>query len=321
MMFDLLADPDWDQPFFKVLAHNDTGAARGHQGGAAIPKDLRQYFPSLVGSTSAENPTIDRRLIVDLYLEDEYVGTVNARYQLQTWGGTRPPEARLTDNLGALRGEATAGDLLVMQRQTSSLDHYRLILVRKNQAVFPQFAAQIASARWGTFRTMQPMAQTDPLTAARDEAEVERHEFSMFETNPSTNQARGRRIARGIVFRERLKELYGATCCVCGTSLSTPSGQRDFEGAHIIPRSLKGADDVRNGLGLCRRHHWAFDKGLFGVDQARRVAVAERALEISENSELRELNGQQISEANQARLRANDEALKWHWDHVVASMK
>jgi hypothetical protein len=44
-------------------------------------------------------------------------------------------------------------------------------------------------------------------------------------------------------------------------------------------------------------------------------------LEISENSELRELNGQQISEANQARLRANDEALKWHWDHVVASMK
>jgi putative restriction endonuclease len=320
-MLDSLTDPDWDQPFFKVLAHNDTGAARGHQGGAAIPKDLRRYFPTLAGTISATNPTIDRRLTADLYLEDKFVATVSTRYQFQTWGGKRSPESRLTDNLGQLRSRATDGDLLLMQRQTSSLDHYRLILIRKSAPEFAKFAKLTTASRWGILASLEPMTQADLAEAAKEEAVTEEGTFNLFEINPPTVQTSGRRIARGIVFRETLRRVYAGTCCVCGTSLSTPSGQRDFEGAHIVPRALLGADDARNGLGLCRRHHWAFDRGLFGVASTRRVLVSPAALVMPENIELRQLNGRQISESSQTSLRASEDALQWHIDNVVAAVR
>src|SRR5438067_2316226 len=123
---------DWDKPFFKSLANNDTTAAPGHQGGLVVPKDLRRFFPGLLGRISASTPTLDRRILTDLY------------------------EGR---------------------------------------------------------------------------------------------------------------------CCVCGTGLRVPSGPYEIEAAHIVPHALRGCDDARNGLALCRRHHWAFDRGLFGVDASRLIHV------------------------------------------------
>jgi hypothetical protein len=35
------------------------------------------------------------------------------------------------------------------------------------------------------------------------------------------------------------------------------------QAAHIVPKNKNGTDDPRNGLTLCRAHHWAFDAGLF----------------------------------------------------------
>jgi putative restriction endonuclease len=81
---------DWDVPFFKRLAHNDTGQAVGHQGGIVLPKDLRQFFPTLdKAQTSAATPTTDRSLRVELYLATGRVAEATVRYQIQTWGGIR----------------------------------------------------------------------------------------------------------------------------------------------------------------------------------------------------------------------------------------
>jgi putative restriction endonuclease len=63
------ADKNWKGPIFKVLAHNDTGAARGHQAGFLIPKALRKYMPPLAGNVDALNPTIDKRILADLFLD------------------------------------------------------------------------------------------------------------------------------------------------------------------------------------------------------------------------------------------------------------
>ncbi|MFZ4682811.1 MAG: restriction endonuclease, partial [Terrimicrobiaceae bacterium] len=83
-------DPDWDAPFFKKLAHNDTGQASGHQGGVVVPKDLRVYFPALdEGQASAIAPTVDRYLIAEMFIPGQMVGSDIVRYQFQTWGGTR----------------------------------------------------------------------------------------------------------------------------------------------------------------------------------------------------------------------------------------
>lgn len=131
----LVPSADWDKPIFKVLANNDTGAAAGHQGGIVIPKDLRSFFPGLsTANTSMLVPTTDRRLTAELFAENRHLGTVSTRYQYQTWGGTRTPESRLTDQLGALRNLATGGDILIIQRNIDRLDRYRLTLVRKSSS-------------------------------------------------------------------------------------------------------------------------------------------------------------------------------------------
>src|SRR5271157_84388 len=98
----------YDAPFFKVLARNDTGETRSHQAGLVIPTGMTQYFPHLAVT---RGPTSDHQITADLYDGDNYVGRVETRYQVQTWGGTRPGEHRLTRNLTPLLQRARAGDL------------------------------------------------------------------------------------------------------------------------------------------------------------------------------------------------------------------
>jgi len=320
MISELLANPEWDSPFFKVLANNDTGAAAGHQGGAVIPKLLQQYFPSLTGITNAANPTIDYRIFADLYAENKFLGTVSTRYQFQTWRGTRS-ETRLTENLGALRDLASGEDILLIQRNMVSLDHYRLILVRKNCDEYQKVRLMIGSSRWGAFNPTLPMTQSDFAAATKIETTNETGPFNMFELNSKKIETRGVRIARSVVFRETVKRLYSNSCSVCGTSLTVPDGPSDFEAAHIVPRSVNGADDARNGLGLCRRHHWAFDKGLFGVDKYRKIRVPNRVRTINANSELVAMDGNKITESSAANLKADCDALAWHMKNLVANFE
>jgi putative restriction endonuclease len=115
-LLNLIDDPAWDAPFFKRLANNDTGNAPGHQGGIVVPMELRPYFPELdQGRTSPATPTVDRRLVVELFDGGSFLGQCATRYQFQTWGGDRSPESRITENLGPLRNRAHGGDLLIMQ--------------------------------------------------------------------------------------------------------------------------------------------------------------------------------------------------------------
>ena len=104
------------QTFLKKLAHNDTGLAKGHQGGIVIPKVLAEFFSPLPKVLDPINPTVDVRLKADLFLNGERLKTVETRYQHQTWGGKRPAERRLTDNLGAIRNVASENDILLFKR-------------------------------------------------------------------------------------------------------------------------------------------------------------------------------------------------------------
>ena len=78
---------------------------------------------------------------------------------------------------------------------------------------------------------------------------------------------------RSAAFRVAVKRLYGERCAVCGSGLRGPDGTPEVEAAHIFPKALDGSDDPRNGLCLCRRHHWAFDAGWMAVADDRTVLV------------------------------------------------
>lgn len=72
------------------------------------------------------------------------------------------------------------------------------------------------------------------------------------------------RKVREEAFREGILEIYSG-CAICGKLFESPRGTLDLEAAHILPKSEDGPDLLQNGLGLCSRHHWAFDNGWFEI--------------------------------------------------------
>jgi hypothetical protein len=70
---------------------------------------------------------------------------------------------------------------------------------------------------------------------------------------------------RNAAFEIGVKKLYGFRCAICGSGLRTPDQKPEVQSAHIYPKRLDGSDDVRNGICLCRRHHWAMDVGWISI--------------------------------------------------------
>jgi putative restriction endonuclease len=80
---------------------------------------------------------------------------------------------------------------------------------------------------------------------------------------------------RSAVFAISVKRLYGYRCAICGSGLQAPNGAPEVQSAHIYPKKYDGRDDVRNGICLCRRHHWALDAGWVSVGDDYTVLVRE----------------------------------------------
>lgn len=83
-------------------------------------------------------------------------------------------------------------------------------------------------------------------------------------------------------FTYRVREAYDAKCAICGQRITDPSGKyKEGVAAHIYPVSgvepedqLEGGPDtVRNGLYLCRTHHWAFDHDWFLIEDDYTITV------------------------------------------------
>jgi putative restriction endonuclease len=82
------------------------------------------------------------------------------------------------------------------------------------------------------------------------------------------------REKRDQAFREGIYEIYPG-CAICGELYESPDGTLNLEAAHIVPKAENGPDVLQNGLGLCSRHHWAFDHGWFKIDTDYQIHVRE----------------------------------------------
>ena len=79
---------------------------------------------------------------------------------------------------------------------------------------------------------------------------------------------------RSAGFRQVIMGLYDYTCAVCELRIVTMDGESATDAAHIIPFRISKSDDVRNGISLCKLHHWAFDKGLISLNETYQVVVS-----------------------------------------------
>lgn len=86
-------------------------------------------------------------------------------------------------------------------------------------------------------------------------------------------------FVRHAIFPSVVKNLYGQACAVCRVDTRTDTGKVLLDAAHILPFAKHHNDDPRNGLALCKNHHWGFDAGAFGVADDYRIVVSTRIAE------------------------------------------
>jgi len=140
--------------------------------------------------------------------------------------------------------------------------------------------------------------------------------FSMFDKTAGRTVAS--RIGRNAAFRQHVLSAYASQCCLCADSLADTRGIYETEAAHIVPKRFHGADDVRNGLALCRKHHWAYDRGMFGVENDYAVVVPVKVLAIPANQSLAQYRGHPIQTPASTALAPDAGALQWHRKHILS---
>ena len=165
------------------------------------------------------------------------------------------------------------------------------------------------------------LAKSPPVTQAEIEGAIyaglqPRPKFELFEAGAKSTAAVVNRVARSIAFRKNVIELYDGQCAICNEALISPLGAHEIEAAHVVPRSKFGVDEVQNGIALCKKHHWAFDNGLFGVGINRKILVSETVLKL--NPQLSVLIGRRIVDAV-GYFRVHDDAFAWHLSNVMIS--
>jgi len=127
--------------------------------------------------------------------------------------------------------------------------------------------------------------------------------------------------AREKAFRTIILEEYRCQCAVCQSKfLLKQNGDESIieaEAAHIIPVEEHGPDDPRNGLSFCRRHHWAFDTGLFTITDSKAVKLSPSVLRAERRRfDLEEYNGEALIGPASDICRPAEEALHWHQSKI-----
>jgi hypothetical protein len=130
--------------------------------------------------------------------------------------------------------------------------------------------------------------------------------------------------AREKAFRAIILEEYRCQCAVCqGKFLLKQNGDEaiiEAEAAHIIPIQQHGPDDPRNGLSFCRRHHWAFDMGLFTITDSKAVKISPAVLRAERRRfDLEEYDGESLIGPASEVCRPAEEALHWHQERIFKS--
>jgi putative restriction endonuclease len=139
---------------------------------------------------------------------------------------------------------------------------------------------------------------------------------SLQETAPEleeTAQARSRGFSRIVVV------VYEHQCAACGLRLRLPNGATIVDAAHLIPFSVSFDDHPRNGMALCKNHHWAMDSRLIapGPDHHWHATSHLDDRQPGER-ELLQLAGRRLILPKESAYHPHPDALEWRLNALQA---
>lgn len=120
-------------------------------------------------------------------------------------------------------------------------------------------------------------------------------------------------FVRHALFPTVVKRLYENACAVCHADTRTDNGKTLVDAAHILPFATHHNDDPRNGIALCKNHHWGFDAGAFGIDDDYKIIVSKRIVETVPLV----IAATQLSVPGKSEFAPAVEALRWHRQNVL----
>jgi len=160
------------------------------------------------------------------------------------------------------------------------------------------------------FPTAERIAQYSLLGVQVKTLEFQK-ELLLLNTDTATEAVEQGRSAR---FGVQVVCGYQHTCALTGYRIITHNVESVVEAAHIEPWAKTRNDDIHNGLALSRNVHWAFDRGLWSVDDQFRILIqSERFQEWGpDDLGLATYRGRMLQFAPQATLRPRAEYLRRH---------
>ena len=126
--------------------------------------------------------------------------------------------------------------------------------------------------------------------------------------------------ARDTAFSRVVRAAYDYRCAACGLRVFLDDGTILVDAAHIIPFSVSKDNDPRNGMALCRNHHWAMDKYLVAPTPANPRPVwrvsGDLDRRIEGQTDLLSLDGTAVLQPRDARYHPREDTLKWRMEHL-----
>jgi putative restriction endonuclease len=122
-------------------------------------------------------------------------------------------------------------------------------------------------------------------------------------------------FVRNAAFRRNVVSLYQQNCAFCRLKIVSRDSQDIVDGAHIKPFSEFHDDRFDNGIALCKNHHWAFDRGWFGISDAYRIMVPHDRFQEetpANTRSLKDFDGEVILLPNQGNYNPRIDSLQWH---------
>ena len=128
------------------------------------------------------------------------------------------------------------------------------------------------------------------------------------------------RAQRAASFRGLVLGNYDHQCCACGLRIRIPEPDVTFvDAAHLIPFAESWDDHPRNGVALCKHHHWAMDRQLLAPGPDARWHVSRRVepRRSRGEEELFRLDGQPLIPPVEIAYAPAPEALRWRMERLA----